>query len=349
MANHSSSADSFMQVRAIDFSGEAVSELQNGPVYQATSLTKASDIAVALKNGDIAVVSLPEEAIAPMSPFSPVQLANNILNNDNTDYNTIIVVVSNKFGVASNNRDSDQISEVLYKEYTETGNSGEAINNQLGNIITGTTSEIIESNSGAENTDDGFSLGAIGAAGGGILGVAAVAAVVVYLSRKSMKAKGKKEVKINFDYIPADLKKSVENLKHVASLHHKAGNTKVVSVLNSVFSHTQELFKRLKNKGSDGQYNMAAVNYTDSLDKLGYILGESNYLDVYKNPTLWDNPRERLRTIEHALQAVDTQLLTNIRQVNASQDINFQVSIEALNRSVNQADEVNDMLTTKDD
>jgi hypothetical protein len=78
---------------------------------------------------------------------------------------------------------------------------------------------------------------------------------------------------------------------------------------------------------------VARVEYRDQLGKVVDVLGPDYYLDILANPDLWDDPSRRAQAVEVAIAAFEEQILDNIRQVNAAQDLRFQVSLDALARA----------------
>jgi hypothetical protein len=100
-----------------------------------------------------------------------------------------------------------------------------------------------------------------------------------------------------------------------------------------LIADTSELFRRLDAKGGGEQLAVAQVEYRDQLAKVADVLGDGYYLDILVNPGLWENPAERARAVVDAVAAFSEQIIDNIKQVNASQDLRFQVSLDALARA----------------
>lgn len=132
---------------------------------------------------------------------------------------------------------------------------------------------------------------------------------------------------------PDELKIQVLRLRKIAQLHAKA-ETSVSDLISSILLNSNELFQRINAKLESQAHRLAAVNYTDTLKKLNRALDADYYLDIKKNPRLWDGPEERLAAVEKAVDATEKQLVRNIRQVNASQDIDYEISLESLTNSM---------------
>lgn len=91
-----------------------------------------------------------------------------------------------------------------------------------------------------------------------------------------------------------------------------------------------ELFNRLDRRSVEDQVNIAAVEYDDKLRKLTAAVGRDYLLDILRHPNLWDDPDDRVREVQGALDGVSTELVENIKQVNARRGLHFQVSLDGL-------------------
>jgi hypothetical protein len=132
-----------------------------------------------------------------------------------------------------------------------------------------------------------------------------------------------------FEKLPGELLTQLETLQVHAETHRKAKSPLSVP-LDALLVHAQELFKRINDKLDSQAGRLAAVNYTDTISKLNRAIAPSYYLDILAHNDLWDNAGKRLQQVETAVTATDRQLVENIRQVNASQDIDFSVALDSL-------------------
>ena len=48
------------------------------------------------------------------------------------------------------------------------------------------------------------------------------------------------------------------------------------------------------------------------------------------NPHLWDDPEQRIRDVQGAIEALDAQLLRNIKEINARRGLVFQGALDGL-------------------
>jgi Tfp pilus assembly protein PilN len=136
-----------------------------------------------------------------------------------------------------------------------------------------------------------------------------------------------------FESFPEELRRQLERLQSLA-IQHKDVNSPLLPKLNSILGNAQELFKRISSKLDTQAGRLAAVNYTDTLGKLNKALAPDYYLDIVAHPNLWENSEKRLAEVARAVEATDAQIIQNIRQVNASQDIAYSVALDSLVNAV---------------
>lgn len=130
-----------------------------------------------------------------------------------------------------------------------------------------------------------------------------------------------------------ELREQLIRLKQTAKLHVQA-ESPLVETINQILADTQELFNRIQAKQESQAHRMAAVNYTHTLKKLNRALSKEYYIDILKNPRLWESPEERKDAVQKATEATARQLLRNIKQVNSSQDIDFEMDLEVLSNEM---------------
>ncbi|GAA3873360.1 hypothetical protein GCM10022275_23040 [Tessaracoccus defluvii] len=138
------------------------------------------------------------------------------------------------------------------------------------------------------------------------------------------------------DPLPPKIRTHVEKLSALRQayvLQAAAGTDAAapfVSQIESLIQNVTELFRRLGSKADASQRAYAVTEYDDVLSKLAGALDRDYILDVLMNPRFWDNPAERVASVQGALRAVDRQLVDNIRQVNADRGLEFQVGVEGI-------------------
>lgn len=312
----------------------AVKALTSSDVFvdgEAT-LSHQSQIESAFRGDHIAVAVLPDGA---NSTLSANQLADQIKTGTAGKYETVIVVIDSgqdTYGVASSH-DASAITSALYGANKPDG--GEAIM-AASNTIASIRHPVPHGSGG----DNGTNLVAVG---GGVLGLAVFGAAAVFLFRKFA---GRSPADKVFERLSAELRQQVATLKELTARHEALPGGALGYQLGQILENSTELFERLEKKGTQQQARVAAVEYTDTLAKLNRALGGDYYLDILAKPALWEDSERRLKEVHDAVGATQQQLIKNIRQVNASQDLEFQVALESLVGSMN-TPSVESIYTTK--
>lgn len=129
--------------------------------------------------------------------------------------------------------------------------------------------------------------------------------------------------------ISEEMRLKIEELYELALVYEER-RSPLFSAVSGVLSNVLELFGRLSTQTDQQSARIAAVRYVDTLTKLNTALGKSYYLDIEAHPELWSNPDERMEAVEAAVNATGEELLRNIRQLNSSRDLVYELSIEAL-------------------
>jgi hypothetical protein len=115
-----------------------------------------------------------------------------------------------------------------------------------------------------------------------------------------------------------------------ANLPNNAVAAETAAGIEALASHVEQLFVRLDAKAESDQVALAEAEYSDKLARLVAALERDYLLDLLTRPDLWDAPEERVGEVREALAAVTTQIVDNIKQVNARKGLLFQVSLDSL-------------------
>jgi hypothetical protein len=304
----------------VDFVGDAADALAGSPVYvdPDASLSSRGDIASLAEEQDVAVVVLPELAT---DTFSASSLAGQVLRKVD-DYDAVIVVVDgsfDSFGVAA--RDSGE-GATLTRELNSAGRAdgGAAVLETLSSDDWRSSSPV-----GGGPDDDGGDLGTVVGVGAGVVAVAVVAVFGALVARRLKAGAGAPARDV-----PEELRGVLVRLEGLQRHHGTQLSPAVSARLQSILANVGQLFHRIRRTGTEQQVRIASIEYVDVLTKLERALGEDYYLDILRNPRLWENADARKQEVEEAVRATDDQLVANIRQVNASQDLEFKVALESL-------------------
>ena len=266
--------------------------------------------------------------------LQPYQIAQNVQNESGKEIAIAYDSYTNKFGVSPNS--NPDIYSSIEKDGLEAGVK-EAVY-----IATQPEPAI-----GGEGGDFALPLG-----GGVLVGGVAIAAVVFWIrGKQKQKSREIKTVTTNTgsiqiplqDGLPPKIKTLLDQMNAIIRKHHaerdvisetfaKGGETLIdlEKLMATTVNNVQQLFIRLEKRGSTEKKRIAVVEYEDKLTKLIEGLGDNYFLDIAKDPNLWDNAVHRMVEVHDAVEMVNLQLIENIRQVNASKDLEFRVVLNAL-------------------
>lgn len=139
---------------------------------------------------------------------------------------------------------------------------------------------------------------------------------------------------VSTDPVPAGIRLRVNRLRELrADYTNVPGNpvaAETAAGIDALASHVEQLFVRLDAKAGEDQSVLAEAEYSDKLARLVAALEPDYLLDLLTRPDLWDAPDERVGEVRDALAAVTTQIVDNIKQVNARKGLLFQVSLDSL-------------------
>lgn len=163
---------------------------------------------------------------------------------------------------------------------------------------------------------------------GGVVLVAAAGTAIGLLARRRRKPAA------TTDPVPAGIRLRVNRLRELrgdyAAVSGDAVAAETASGIDALASHVEQLFIRLDAKAGADQSAIAEAEYSDKLARLVAALDRDYLLDLITRPDLWDDPGERIGEVREALSAVTTQIVDNIKQVNARTGLLFKVSLDSL-------------------
>ncbi|WP_181158114.1 hypothetical protein, partial [Microbacterium sp. MYb40] len=165
---------------------------------------------------------------------------------------------------------------------------------------------------------------------GGIVLLAAGGTAIGLLARRRRAPKAVAAT----DPVPAGIRLRVNRLRELRADYANVPNNPVAAEtaagIDALASHVEQLFVRLDAKAGEDQSVLAEAEYSDKLARLVAALEPDYLLDLLTRPDLWDAPDERVGEVRDALAAVTTQIVDNIKQVNARKGLLFQVSLDSL-------------------
>ncbi|WP_433585417.1 hypothetical protein [Microbacterium hydrocarbonoxydans] len=166
---------------------------------------------------------------------------------------------------------------------------------------------------------------------GGVVLIAAVGTGLGLVARRRRRPAAKDA---SADPVPPGIRLRVTRLRELAPFYAGVpGNpiaAETAANIEALASHVEQLFIRLDAKAGEDQSAIAEAEYSDKLARLVAALDRDYLLDLLTRPDLWDDPDERIGEVREALDAVTTQIVDNIKQVNARKGLLFQVSLDSL-------------------
>jgi hypothetical protein len=139
---------------------------------------------------------------------------------------------------------------------------------------------------------------------------------------------------VSIDPVPAGIRLRVNRLRELRADYAAVPGSPVAAEtaagIDALASHVEQLFIRLDAKAGEDQSVLAEAEYSDKLARLVAALDRDYLLDLLTRPDLWDAPDERIAEVREALSSVTTQIVDNIKQVNARKGLLFQVSLDSL-------------------
>lgn len=163
---------------------------------------------------------------------------------------------------------------------------------------------------------------------GGVVLLAAAGTAIGLIARRRRKPA------VSTDPVPAGIRLRVNRLRELRADYAAVPGSPVAAEtaagIDALASHVEQLFTRLDAKAGEDQSVLAEAEYSDKLARLVAALDRDYLLDLLTRPDLWDAPDERIGEVREALAAVSTQIVDNIKQVNARKGLLFQVSLDSL-------------------
>ena len=166
---------------------------------------------------------------------------------------------------------------------------------------------------------------------GGVVLIAAVGTGIGLVARRRRRPAAKDA---SADPVPPGIRLRVTRLRELAPFYAGVPGSPIAAEtaanIEALASHVEQLFIRLDAKAGEDQSAIAEAEYSDKLARLVAALDRDYLLDLLARPDLWDDPDERIGEVREALDAVTTQIVDNIKQVNARKGLLFQVSLDSL-------------------
>ena len=309
-----------------DVTDAVASALQSSDLYIAPGVKGQDALTSALNgvipgDGSIAVVVLPEGA--DLGSVYALELLERIDNK--ASQKTVVLAIGDDLQATS--------TVIEPQEALFIANTNEAAaDGDTQTALVETVQQIVEetpSSPGGSTAGGGADWLLPVAIGGAVL-LAAGGTAIGLLARRRRAPKAVEST----DPVPAGIRLRVNRLRELRVDYANVANNPVAAEtaagIDVLASHVEQLFVRLDAKGGEDQSVLAEAEYSDKLARLVAALEPDYLLDLLTRPDLWDAPEERVGEVREALSAVTTQIVDNIKQVNARKGLLFQVSLDSL-------------------
>lgn len=303
---------------------DAVAGLDSANVYVDSSTPGASSLTAELlqsvpDDGSIAIVVLP--AVAKGNEAYAGQALTEIAKA--SDQKTIVIAVGDDVQATSSTIDPDEALRIANESETAAGGNTQ-------DALVATVQQIVAETPSAPggNAGGGADL-LLPVVIGGVVIVAGIGTAIGLIARRR-----RKKPAASADPVPAGIRLRVNRLRELradyAALPGNPVAAETAVGIDALASHVEQLFVRLDAKAGEDQSVLAEAEYSDKLARLVAALDRDYLLDLLTRPDLWDAPDERVGEVREALSAVTTQIVDNIKQVNARKGLLFQVSLDSL-------------------
>lgn len=301
---------------------DAIAGIQAGDVYVDPDVQGASDLHAALTSvvpgdGSIAVVVLPADAAIENEQYD-MYILDQLTKS--ADQQTVILAIGDDLMADSVAIDGGDALRIANE------NQGSAESTQA--ALVETVQEISSATPSAPGGGAGGTDLLLPVVIGGVVLVAAAGVAIALIARR------RRTPAESTDPVPPGIRLRVNRLRELradyATLPGNAVAAETAAGIDALASHVEQLFTRLDAKAGEDQTAIAEAEYSDKLARLVAALDRDYLLDLLTRPDLWDDPDERIGEVREALAAVSTQIVDNIKQVNARKGLLFQVSLDSL-------------------
>jgi hypothetical protein len=302
---------------------DAIAALQAGDVYVAPRVQGQSamtDALLAAVPGDrtIAVVVLPEDA--DLGTVYPLELLDRL--SERVPQTTVVLAVGDDLQASSSVIDGNDVLRIANENEAAAGGDTQT-------ALVETVQQIVEEAPSSPGLEAGGGTDwLLPVVIGGVVLLAAGGTAIGLLARR------RRTPKTAADPVPPGIRLRVDRLRELrvdyANLPNNAVAAETAAGIEALASHVEQLFVRLDAKAESDQVALAEAEYSDKLARLVAALERDYLLDLLTRPDLWDAPEERIGEVREALAAVTTQIVDNIKQVNARKGLLFQVSLDSL-------------------
>lgn len=158
--------------------------------------------------------------------------------------------------------------------------------------------------------------------------------------RSRMKKKSEKKPDFSFEArsmnVSEDLRKELTEFQKLSKVYARSNSDRRLQTasagMETLLKNMSELFNRLNRKGkaTTQSQRLAEQSYLITTRKLNEALGEEYFGDIVAHPNLWEDSEKKAERVLEALSSVNRQVIDNIRQVNASKELEFRIALDTI-------------------
>jgi len=105
---------------------------------------------------------------------------------------------------------------------------------------------------------------------------------------------------------------------------------KIYGFLRALLEELRALDAKLRIDGATQQARLTYAKYAPLMSKIAEISASNVYGDFVRNPDHWKDPQRNRLRVELAVVSLAKEVSEDIRRLNSSQELNFQVSVESI-------------------
>lgn len=167
-----------------------------------------------------------------------------------------------------------------------------------------------------------------------------IAALTIQRVRSRTKKKSGKKPEFSFEArnmnVSEDLRKELTEFQKLSKVYARSNGDRRLQTasagMETLLKNMSELFSRLNRKGkaTTQSQRLAEQSYLITTRKLNEALGEEYFGDIVTHPNLWEDSEKKAERVLEALNSVNRQVIDNIRQVNASKELEFRIALDTI-------------------
>lgn len=109
----------------------------------------------------------------------------------------------------------------------------------------------------------------------------------------------------------------------------------IYGYLVALFTELLKLDSKLKADGVDNQDELVYAKYAPILERITELTAPNYYGSFIKDPTHWNDPKKMRTQVEVSVFAVISEVAEDMRRINSSQELDFEINVESIIGNMN--------------